>query len=322
MSLHGHGWGGLTAPVPIVVQFSTRKEGVLPLWDCCVEVPNVYTCPVERFLQVLSAQYAAPISERHPGLADAGEQAPWGESCQPHSVIMSGGPAPLQGGSHSCCMPQSWPFPAVCVKLVEDVLNRRLPRRPGSAQGEQVTIFQFWSHFESLSALVLDTYMMELAEEGECPPALLRPWHVVPEHHHGGSSCSTAMTILGCHPEARPFLGWASRSDPVHSLLPCCFPKHPGSLLGWSLVPQAQPRMPRSSGVPVAPWSLVHLGLAAPAAPYVATLCGVTSARGGCRVPRDGSLAAAGVLGQRRQAPCTLAQLVVACSAAGTEPQL
>uniref|UniRef100_A0A803V1A6 RHO family interacting cell polarization regulator 1 n=1 Tax=Ficedula albicollis TaxID=59894 RepID=A0A803V1A6_FICAL len=98
--------------------------GVLPLWDLCVEVPNVYTCPVERFLQVLSAQYAAPISEQHPGLADA-----------------------------------------VCVKLVEDVLNRRLPRRPGSAQSEQVTIFQYWSHFESLGALVLDTYMMELAEE-------------------------------------------------------------------------------------------------------------------------------------------------------------
>ncbi|NXN10520.1 RIPR1 regulator, partial [Indicator maculatus] len=107
-----------------VVQFSTHKEGVLSLWDRCVEVPNIYTCPVERFLQVLSTQYAAPISEWHPGLADA-----------------------------------------VCVKLVEDILNRRLPRRPGSAEGEQVTIFQYWSHFESLGALVLDTYMMELAEE-------------------------------------------------------------------------------------------------------------------------------------------------------------
>lgn len=63
----------MTPPVPAVVQFSTRKEGVLPLWDHCVELPNIYTCPVERFLQVLSAQYAAPISERHPGLADAGE---------------------------------------------------------------------------------------------------------------------------------------------------------------------------------------------------------------------------------------------------------
>ena len=61
-----------------MVQFSTRKEGVLALWDRCVEVPNIYTCPVERFLQVLSAQYAALISERHPGLADAGERAPRG----------------------------------------------------------------------------------------------------------------------------------------------------------------------------------------------------------------------------------------------------
>uniref|UniRef100_A0A8B9ZV89 Rho family-interacting cell polarization regulator 1 n=1 Tax=Anas zonorhyncha TaxID=75864 RepID=A0A8B9ZV89_9AVES len=107
-----------------VVQFSTRKDGVLPLWDRCVELPNIYTCPVERFLQVLSAQYAAPVNERNPGLADA-----------------------------------------VCVKLVEDVLNRRLPRRPGGTQGEQVTIFQYWSHFESLGALVLDTYVTELAEE-------------------------------------------------------------------------------------------------------------------------------------------------------------
>lgn len=102
--------GALTAPVPAVVQFSMRKEGVLPLWDRCVEVPNVYTCPVERFLQVLSAQYAAPISERHPGLADAGEQAPrgiGGESCQPHSITVSGGglwvPGDLQRGGHSCC---------------------------------------------------------------------------------------------------------------------------------------------------------------------------------------------------------------------------
>lgn len=72
----------------------------------------------------------------------------------------------------------------MCVKLVEDVLNRRLPRRPGSAQNEQVTIFQYWSHFESLGALVLDTYMMELAEEGGCPPTLLKCWDGVPEYHH------------------------------------------------------------------------------------------------------------------------------------------
>lgn len=76
------------------------------------------------------------------------------------------------------------------MKLVEDVLNRRLPRRPGSAQGEQVTIFQYWSHFESLGALVLDTYMMELAEEGGCPLTLPKPWYEgvedVTAHCRGG----------------------------------------------------------------------------------------------------------------------------------------
>lgn len=110
-------------------------------------------------------------------------------------------------------------------------MNRRLPRRPGSAQGEQITIFQYWSHFESLGTLVLDIYMMELAEEGECPPILPRPWHGVLEHHCRGSPCSTTMTALGQHPEAQPSLGWASRSDPVHSPLPHCLPEHAESLL-------------------------------------------------------------------------------------------
>lgn len=105
-------------------------------------------------------------------------------------------------------------------------MNRRLPRRPGSAQGEQITIFQYWSHFESLGTLVLDIYMMELAEEGECPPILPRPWHGVLEHHHRGSPCSTTMTTLGQHPEAQPSLGWASRSDSMHSPLPHCLPEH------------------------------------------------------------------------------------------------
>lgn len=73
----------------------------------------------------------------------------------------------------------------MCVKLVEDVLNRRLPRRPGGTQGEQVTIFQYWSHFESLGALVLDTYVMELAEEGGCPPALTKHWLGVPSPEYG-----------------------------------------------------------------------------------------------------------------------------------------
>ncbi|XP_062997352.1 rho family-interacting cell polarization regulator 1 isoform X3 [Elgaria multicarinata webbii] len=107
-----------------VVQFSTWKEGVLPFWDSCVAIPNVYTCPVESFLQTLNSQFAARINERQQGLADP-----------------------------------------VCVKLVEELLQRRLPRRHGSCQTEQVTLFQYWSHFEVLPVLTLDMYILELAEE-------------------------------------------------------------------------------------------------------------------------------------------------------------
>ncbi|XP_015262581.1 PREDICTED: protein FAM65A [Gekko japonicus] len=107
-----------------VVQFSTRKEGMLPFWDSCVTVPNVYTCPVERFLKTLSSQYMVRINERQQGLADS-----------------------------------------VCVKLVEELLQRRLPRRQGGCQAEQVTIFQYWSHFETLPPSTLDSYILELAEE-------------------------------------------------------------------------------------------------------------------------------------------------------------
>ncbi|XP_032086412.1 rho family-interacting cell polarization regulator 1 isoform X1 [Thamnophis elegans] len=54
---------------------------------------------------------------------------------------------------------------SVCVKLVEELLGHRLPRRQGSCQAEQVTLFQYWSHFEVLPVVTLDSYIMELAEE-------------------------------------------------------------------------------------------------------------------------------------------------------------
>ncbi|XP_048371862.1 rho family-interacting cell polarization regulator 1 isoform X1 [Sphaerodactylus townsendi] len=107
-----------------VVQFSTQKEGILPFWDSCVVIPNVFTCSVERFLKTLSSQYAGRINERQQGLADS-----------------------------------------VCVKLVEELLQRRLPRRQGGCQAEQVTIFQYWIHFEALPPSTLDSYVLELAEE-------------------------------------------------------------------------------------------------------------------------------------------------------------
>ncbi|XP_077166147.1 rho family-interacting cell polarization regulator 1 isoform X2 [Paroedura picta] len=115
---------GTASSAEEVVQFSTRKEGVLPFWDSCVTIPNVYTCPVEHFLKTLGSQYMVRINERQQGLADS-----------------------------------------VCVKLVEELLQRRLPRRQGGCQAEQVTLFQYWSHFETLPPSTLDSYILELAEE-------------------------------------------------------------------------------------------------------------------------------------------------------------
>ncbi|XP_053555509.1 rho family-interacting cell polarization regulator 1 isoform X2 [Bombina bombina] len=54
---------------------------------------------------------------------------------------------------------------AVFMRLAEDILDHKLPRRPRTAYVEQVTIFQYWSHFEHLSTTSLDSYMLELAKE-------------------------------------------------------------------------------------------------------------------------------------------------------------
>ncbi|XP_069460588.1 rho family-interacting cell polarization regulator 1 isoform X2 [Ambystoma mexicanum] len=53
----------------------------------------------------------------------------------------------------------------VFVNLAEDVLDRRLPRRARSGHSGHMTLFQYWSHFESLDVTVLDSYIQEMAEE-------------------------------------------------------------------------------------------------------------------------------------------------------------
>lgn len=53
----------------------------------------------------------------------------------------------------------------VFVSLAEEVLDRRLPRRACSRQGGHMTLFQYWSHFESLNVSVLDCCIQEMAEK-------------------------------------------------------------------------------------------------------------------------------------------------------------
>ncbi|XP_065754731.1 rho family-interacting cell polarization regulator 1 isoform X1 [Phocoena phocoena] len=54
---------------------------------------------------------------------------------------------------------------AVCVKFLEDALGQKLPRRPQSGPGEQLTVFQFWSYFEALDSSCMEAYVTETAEE-------------------------------------------------------------------------------------------------------------------------------------------------------------
>uniref|UniRef100_A0A3B4E4K7 FAM65 N-terminal domain-containing protein n=1 Tax=Pygocentrus nattereri TaxID=42514 RepID=A0A3B4E4K7_PYGNA len=53
----------------------------------------------------------------------------------------------------------------VFLRLVERILERRLPRRGGSTTKESLTIFQFWSYLEAEGVSELDTHIVELAEE-------------------------------------------------------------------------------------------------------------------------------------------------------------
>lgn len=54
---------------------------------------------------------------------------------------------------------------AVCVKFLEDALGQKLPRRPQPGPGEQLTVFQFWSHVETLDSPSMEAYVNETAEE-------------------------------------------------------------------------------------------------------------------------------------------------------------
>ncbi|XP_031420243.1 rho family-interacting cell polarization regulator 1 isoform X4 [Clupea harengus] len=54
---------------------------------------------------------------------------------------------------------------SVFLRLVERMLERRLPRRGGGAAREMITLFQFWSYLEAEGVIDLDTHVTELAEE-------------------------------------------------------------------------------------------------------------------------------------------------------------
>ncbi|XP_009291854.1 rho family-interacting cell polarization regulator 1 isoform X3 [Danio rerio] len=54
---------------------------------------------------------------------------------------------------------------AVFLRLLERILERKLPRRAGGTSKESLTLFQFWSYLEAEGVNDLDTHIPELAEE-------------------------------------------------------------------------------------------------------------------------------------------------------------
>ncbi|XP_056908274.1 rho family-interacting cell polarization regulator 1 isoform X1 [Takifugu flavidus] len=54
---------------------------------------------------------------------------------------------------------------AVCLCLVERILDRRLPRRGINRDGPPVTLFQVWTYLDANNVSDLDTHMSELAKE-------------------------------------------------------------------------------------------------------------------------------------------------------------
>ncbi|KAM9502973.1 rho family-interacting cell polarization regulator 1-like isoform 2-T2 [Salvelinus alpinus] len=53
----------------------------------------------------------------------------------------------------------------VFLRLVERMLERRLPTRGGGVARDMLTLFQFWSYLEAEGVSELDTHIIELAEE-------------------------------------------------------------------------------------------------------------------------------------------------------------
>ncbi|XP_071973895.1 rho family-interacting cell polarization regulator 1 isoform X2 [Engystomops pustulosus] len=54
---------------------------------------------------------------------------------------------------------------AVFVKLVEGILDQKLPRRSRATYSEQITIFQYWKYFDYTTVDHLDAHILELSKE-------------------------------------------------------------------------------------------------------------------------------------------------------------
>ncbi|KAM6946371.1 rho family-interacting cell polarization regulator 1 [Aplochiton taeniatus] len=97
-----------------------------------------------------------------------GASSLWQQSTENDSVYSTSTDAFLvaTATAYTCKLPERATAMAdtVFLRLVEKILERRLPRR-GRATSETLTLFQFWCYLEAEGVSELDTHVTELAEE-------------------------------------------------------------------------------------------------------------------------------------------------------------
>ncbi|XP_040266075.1 rho family-interacting cell polarization regulator 1 isoform X5 [Bufo bufo] len=93
----------------------------------------------------------------------------WNECVQPSDVFVCSVETILQSLSiqyaEKINLQQQGLSDAVFVKLLEDILDQKLPRRSRTTEGEHITIFQYWRYFDSTTVTDLDALMRDLSKE-------------------------------------------------------------------------------------------------------------------------------------------------------------
>ncbi|KAM4018625.1 rho family-interacting cell polarization regulator 1 isoform 2-T4 [Anomaloglossus baeobatrachus] len=93
----------------------------------------------------------------------------WNDCVQPSDVFVCSAETLLQSLSSRYAeqinLQQPGLSDAVLVKLVEDILDQKLPRRSRTTYDEQMTIFQYWRYFDSSTATNLDSLISDLSKE-------------------------------------------------------------------------------------------------------------------------------------------------------------
>ncbi|XP_077143394.1 rho family-interacting cell polarization regulator 1 isoform X2 [Ranitomeya variabilis] len=124
----------------------------------------ICTLTEEKSGRAQSAEEVLAFSPPKGGVAEF-----WNECVSPSDVFLCSVETLLQSLSTRYSEQINLQHPglsdAVLVKLVEDILDQKLPRRSRTTYSEQITIFQYWRYFDSTTVTNLDTLISDLSKE-------------------------------------------------------------------------------------------------------------------------------------------------------------